>query len=94
MWQNSSRNKQGEVSLAETLRNLVPASKHRREPSARQEKSDQVQRIIDALEEDSVAITRLLQTCGSSRDFGPEQQRQFEKLLWHRRQLIAKLEKL
>lgn len=50
--------------------------------------------LLDAIEKDSEAIARLLQTCGSSREFGPEEQRQFERLLRHRRKLVTKLENL
>jgi hypothetical protein len=47
--------------------------------------------LLDRIEKGSEAIARLLQTCGSSSDFGPVQQRQFEKLLRYR-QLITRLE--
>jgi len=50
--------------------------------------------LLTAIESDSEAIARLLQGCGSSKDFGPEQRDQFETLLRHQRQLIAKLEGL
>jgi hypothetical protein len=50
--------------------------------------------LLDAIETDSEAIVRLLQACGSSSELGPEQQRQFGKLLRHRRQLITRLEYL
>lgn len=48
--------------------------------------------LLDRIEKGSEAIARLLQTCGSSSDFGPVQQRQFEKLLRYQRQLITRLE--
>jgi hypothetical protein len=50
--------------------------------------------LLDAIERDSEAIASLLQTCGSSSEFGPEQQREFGKLLRHRRQLMTRLETL
>lgn len=52
------------------------------------------QRLINAIESDSEAIAGLLRACGSSRDFGPEQQRQFEQLLRRRRKLVARLQQL
>ena len=50
--------------------------------------------LDDAIEEDSAAIARLLRACASSRDFGVEQLREFEKLFRHRRHLIVRLERL
>lgn len=52
------------------------------------------QQLIEAIESDCEAVARLLQSCGSSRNFGFEQRQQFEGLLKHRRQLIANLEGL
>jgi hypothetical protein len=50
--------------------------------------------LLDAIERDSVAIARLLETCGSSQNFGPAEQYQFGRLLRHRRELLARLEGL
>lgn len=52
------------------------------------------QQLIEAIEIDCEAIARLLQDCGSSRNFGLEQQRQFAELLRHRQQLTERLESL
>lgn len=49
-------------------------------------------RLLAAIENDCEAIARLLQTCGSSRNFGVEQRHQLERLLRHRRQLMNRLE--
>lgn len=54
----------------------------------------EMQRLDQAIEQDSEAIVRLLQSCASSRDFGVEQLRDFQKLFRHRRRLIVRLEKL
>lgn len=51
-------------------------------------------RIDQAIEEYSAAIARLLQTCGSSRNFGEEQMREFQRLFRSRRRLILRLERL
>jgi hypothetical protein len=51
-------------------------------------------RLLETIESASEAIARLLQTCGSSRNFGSNERHQFERLLRHRRELIAKLETL
>jgi hypothetical protein len=51
-------------------------------------------RLLDEMERYSEAIAQFLQNCGSSRNFGPEQRRQFEKLMGQRRKLLANLERL
>jgi hypothetical protein len=50
--------------------------------------------LLDAIERHSESMARLLEACGSSRNFGPEERRQFERLLKRRRLLIARLEDL
>lgn len=57
-------------------------------------KSQDAGQLLAAIESDSEAIAQLLRSCGSSQHFGPERQLQFERLLRHRRLLIAKLESL
>jgi hypothetical protein len=47
--------------------------------------------MLVAIENDCEAIGRLLHIYGTSEHFGPQQRCQFEELLRHRRQLIAKL---
>jgi hypothetical protein len=50
--------------------------------------------LIEAIEEDCARIARLFETCRSSRDFGLEELREFEKLVRHRWRLAARLERL
>lgn len=50
--------------------------------------------LLEEIESDSESIARLLQACGSSRNFGPTEQLRFEKLMRHRRQLMIRLEGL
>lgn len=58
------------------------------------DRREEAETLLDAIERDSEAIARLMRSCGSSRNFGVEQQRQFAKLVQHRRHLIGKLEGL
>ena len=62
--------------------------------SAQQKREQEAKQLDVAIEEDSEAIARLLGACASSRDFGVEQLRDFQKLFRHRRRLIVRLEKL
>jgi hypothetical protein len=48
--------------------------------------------LLASIENDCEAMARLLHSYGSSRHFGPEEQRQFLKLLQHGRRLLANLE--
>ena len=57
----------------------------------RQKESERVDQAID---EYSHAIARLLQTCGSNRNFGEDEMREFQKLFRARRRLIIRLERL
>lgn len=50
--------------------------------------------LLEAIERDSESLARLLQACGSSRNFGPKARQEFETLLRHRHHLLAKLENL
>jgi hypothetical protein len=54
----------------------------------------EVDQLIEAAERASEAIARILQDCGSSCHFGPDERRQFERLLRHRRLLVARLDRL
>jgi hypothetical protein len=54
----------------------------------------QARALAEAIEVDNETIAKLLRSCGSSQQFGPEQQHQFEKLMKRRRQLITKLQGL
>lgn len=51
-------------------------------------------RIDNAIEEYSSAMTRLLRNCGSNRNFGEDQMREFQKLFRARRRLIIRLERI
>lgn len=54
----------------------------------------ELQRIDQAIDEYSTAIARLLQGCGSNRNFGEDQMRAFQRLFRARRRLIARLARL
>ena len=52
------------------------------------------ERVDQAIEEYSTSIARLLQTCGSNRNFGEDQMREFQRLFRARRRLIVRLARL
>uniref|UniRef100_A0A372IN18 Uncharacterized protein n=1 Tax=Paracidobacterium acidisoli TaxID=2303751 RepID=A0A372IN18_9BACT len=58
------------------------------------QRQKELQRIDQAIEEYSTAIARLLQACGSNRNFGEDQMREFQRLFRSRRRLIIRLERL
>ena len=62
--------------------------------SAEQKREQEAKQLDVAIEEDTEAIARILRACASSRDFGVERLRDFQKLFRHRRRLIVRLEKL
>jgi hypothetical protein len=62
--------------------------------STERKREQEAKQLDQAIEVDSAAIARLLQSCGSSRDFGLKELREFEKLILHRRRLIARLDRL
>lgn len=68
--------------------------KHATKSSGEQKREREAKQLDEAIEQDSAAIVRLLRSCASSRDFGVEQMREFEKLFRHRRRLIIRLERL
>jgi hypothetical protein len=82
------------TSLSKTRENTATDRNSPVQSGAEPRDAQEAEPLMDAVEEDCVAIARLLQACGSSRNFGPEQRREFEKLLHHRRQLIERLERL
>jgi hypothetical protein len=68
--------------------------KHAPRSSVERKREREAQQLDEAIEEDSAAIVRLLRSCASSRDFGVEQLREFQKLFRHRRRLIVRFERL
>lgn len=54
----------------------------------------ELNRLDEAIEQDSAAIAHLLKRCGTSRDFGVDQMREFQRLFRHRQRLIVRLERL
>jgi hypothetical protein len=61
---------------------------------AEQKRQHESLKLAEAIEEDSVAIARLLMACGSSLNFGRDELREFERLIRHRRRLTTRLERL
>ncbi len=58
------------------------------------QRQTELQRVDQAIEEYSTAIARLLQGCGSNRNFGEDQMREFQRLFRARRRLIVRLAQL
>jgi hypothetical protein len=58
------------------------------------ERQRDIFRLTEAIEADSKAIARLLQACGPSKTFEPEQAILFEGLISHRKQLLIQLQAL
>jgi hypothetical protein len=56
-----------------------------------EEQRQNILKLSEAIEEDSRAIAALLQACGPSRAFAPQQACLFEELLNHREQLLVLL---
>lgn len=59
-----------------------------------EEQQQNILKLAEAIEEDSRAIAALLQACGPSRAFVPQQACLFEELLNHREQLLMLLQSL
>lgn len=58
------------------------------------QRQTEFKRIDGAIEEYSAAMARLLQSCGSNRNFDEDQMREFQKLFRARRRLIVRQERL
>jgi len=58
------------------------------------QRQTELQRVDRAIEEHSTAIARLLQSCGSNRNFDEDQMREFQRLFRARRRLIVRLARL
>jgi hypothetical protein len=84
----------GEIQAMGPLRAETACSEDMPGSRDAQKRQQESLKLAQAIEEDSVAIARLLMACGSSLNFGRDELREFERLIRHRRRLTTRLERL